>query len=144
MNNAPATEWVHDLIRGLRRRWGEVRAAEEQLASFAWTEDATEEGTEGSEGDLRPFVRRVLHTATEGSSFQVLEHLWREGHTTLKGLEAVVGGGRTAVADRIGALQQAGLVGRDLEHGRVGLTLLGESVVRLVEELASAGREREG
>ncbi len=143
MNSAPATERVQELIRGLRRRWDEVRAAEDRLASFAWTEDATEEETEDPDTDLRPFVRRVLHTATEGSSFQVLDYLWREGDTTLKALEAVVGGGRTAVADRVGALQQAGLVVRDLEHGRVGLTLLGESVVRLVEELAGAGQERE-
>ena len=125
------------LADGLRRRVAERSQAEACVADFVFREGRG--GTDQRalvEGDWRYFVSRTLAAAGEPGTLDLLERL-SSGDETLQtlardhptGLE-----GALATVDRIGGLAAAGLVGRDLETGRVGLTGLGSAVLAFARE----------
>jgi len=131
---------LRTIALGLLRRAEEVRRAEEQFLAFAWREDERSGEADAAAGEeLTPVALRALHVATEEASFRVLAHLVDEGDGTVRALAAVLGVSRLAAVDRISALTQAGLAGRDLESDRVGVTALGRGVVDLVRTVAEGG-----
>lgn len=132
------------MARGLARRMAQVRTAEERLASFAWKEGGPAHGEPGVVSDATSWVARVLHVATEGDNHRLLHLITGDGDPTLGSLAGALGRGRTEVADRVSALTQAGLVARDLESDRVGLTELGGGVVELVSDVAGRVGDRVG
>ncbi|OGO58649.1 MAG: hypothetical protein A2Z32_03110 [Chloroflexi bacterium RBG_16_69_14] len=126
------------LADGLRRRVAERGQAEARLADFVFRE-----GSDGSDGrapvesrDWRYFMSRTLAAVGEPGTLDLLDRL-SSGDETLRTLArdrpAGLDGG-LATVDRIGGLAAAGLVGRDLETGRVGLTVLGSAVLALAQE----------
>lgn len=129
------------LAGGLRRRVTERGLAERRLADFVFREgspDATA-GTTPSPADWRHFVGRTLAAAGEPGTIELLERLSGgdlpiDELAELAGHRGAGGGGRLASVDWIGGLASAGLVGRDLETDRVGLTDLGAAVLALVRE----------
>ena len=52
-------------------------------------------------------------------------------------LRDALGVGQLALADRVGGLAQAGLVGRDLETDRVGASAAAQGVIELLDEVAA-------
>jgi hypothetical protein len=125
------------LADGLRRRVSERGQAEERLADFVFRE-----GRDGASpwapagADWRYFISRTLAAAGEPGTLYLLERL-SSGDETLQTLArdhpAGLDGG-LATVDRIGGLAAAGLAGRDLETGRVGLTGLGSAVLAFAQE----------
>jgi hypothetical protein len=133
--NAEALEAAVELIaRGLRARADQIMKAEEQFDAFAWKEGGAEPGAADDAGSLVPFLVRVFRLALEDGNLALLTRLARDGDAGLGEL-IETGGGRLATVDRVSALTQAGLVGRDLETDRVGVTGLGQGVVELLDEL---------
>lgn len=129
---------VEAIARGLARRMAQVRKAEKHLAAFAWREGATEAEGAGQEAEPDPgtaWVLRVLRTASEGDNHRMLRAIPRAGDGTVSALAMALGCGRTDAVDRVSGLAQAGLVGRDLETDRVGLTELGQGVLDLVDQV---------
>ncbi len=126
------------LARGLRRRVTERGRAERRLADFVFREGSSDpgEGTTPSPADWRHFVARTLAAAGEPGTIDLLERLSAGDLPIdeLSGPRTAGGGDRLATIDRIGGLASAGLVGRDLETDRVGLTDLGAAVLALVRE----------
>jgi hypothetical protein len=126
------------LADGLRRRVAERGQAEARLADFVFRE-----GTDGSgqralvdSREWRYFMSRTLAAVGEPGTLDLLERL-SSGDDTLQtlALDQPVGlDGGLATADRIGGLAAAGLAGRDLETGRVGLTVLGSAVLAFAQE----------
>jgi hypothetical protein len=122
---------------GLRRRVAERGQAEARLADFVF-----QEGPGGTDqralvdGDWRYFIARTLAAAGEPGTLDLLERL-SGGDETLQTLtpdQRAGLGGALATVDRIGGLAAAGLVARDLESGRVGLTMLGSAVLEFARE----------
>jgi hypothetical protein len=126
------------LAGGLRRRVTERGLAERRLADFVFREGSPDpgEGTTPSPADWRHFVGRTLAAAGEPGTIELLERLSGGDRpiAELAGRWEAGGGGRLASVDWIGGLASAGLVGRDLETDRVGLTDLGAAVLALVRE----------
>lgn len=126
-----------DLADGLRRRIAERRQAEERLAAFAFREGGDGAGAPPAvDPGWRFFVSRTLASAGEPGTLDLLERI-SSGDETLTTLTArppagIDGGLPTA--DRIAGLGAAGLAGRDLETGRVRLTVLGSAVLALALE----------
>jgi hypothetical protein len=129
---------VTGLADGLRRRVAERAQAEARLADFVFREE-----TDGSDDRVptpprawRYFVSRTLAAVGEPGTLDLLERL-ASGDETLGTLArdhpAGLDGG-LATVDRIGGLAAAGLAGRDLETGRVGLTGLGSAVLAFALE----------
>lgn len=125
------------LADGLRRRVAERSQAEERLADFVF-----HEGSRGAdrpvltEADWRYFIGRTLAAAGEHGTLDLLERL-SGGTETLERLlrDPSTGlAGDLATDDRIGGLAAAGLAGRDLETGRLGLTALGSAVLAFTQE----------
>lgn len=132
---------VDGIVRGVRARAAQVLRAEERLASFAWQEGDQEGAAPDGGAGVASMVVRALRSALEGDTYPQLVGLAREGDLTVAGLAERMGVDRLAAVDRVGAWTQAGLVGRDLETDRVGLSALGEGIVRLVQYLAEAAAE---
>ncbi len=126
------------LAEGLRRRVTERGRAERRLADFVFREGSPDpgEGATPSPADWRHFVARTLAAAGEPGTIELLERLSGGDRpiAELGGRQEAGGGGRLASVDWIGGLASAGLVGRDLETDRVGLTDLGTAVLALVRE----------
>lgn len=125
------------LADGLRRRVAERGQAEERLADFVFREGPGGTGRPApGEADWRYFVSRTLAAAGEPGTLDLLEWL-SSGEETLQTLvrdhPAGLDGG-LATVDRIGGLAAAGLAGRDLETGRVGLTGLGSTILAFAQE----------
>lgn len=133
------------LADGLRRRVAERGQAEARLADFVFREgsDGLVRGALMEPGDWRYFISRTLAAAGEPGTFDLLERL-SSGEETLQTLvrdhSAGLAGG-LAIVDRIGGLAAAGLAGRDLETGRVGLTGLGSAVLAFAREWARLAAE---
>lgn len=125
------------LAAGLRRRVAERGQAEARLADFVFHEGSGDGGqrTLVEPADWRYFVSRTLAAAGERGTLDLLERL-SSGAETIATLErdrpAGLDGG-LATVDRIGGLAAAGLVSRDLETGRVGLTALGSAVLAFAQ-----------
>ena len=125
------------LADGLRRRVAERGQAETRLADFVFRE-----GPGGPDqrplvaGDWRYFISRTLAAAGEPGTLDLLERLSSGDETlqTLTGDHPAGLDGALATVDRIGGLAAAGLVGRDLETGRVGLTGLGSAILTFARE----------
>ncbi|MCG6958107.1 MAG: hypothetical protein LJF04_19130 [Gemmatimonadetes bacterium] len=132
------------MARGLARRMAQVRTAEERLSSFIWKEGGPAHGNPDGVSDATSWVARVLHVATEGDNHRLLNLIAGGEDATVGTLAGVLGRGHTEVADRVSALIQAGLVARDLESDRVGLTELGGGVVELVSDVAGRIGDRVG
>ena len=126
------------LAGGLRRRVTERGLAERRLADFVFREGSPDAaaGTTPSPADWRHFVGRTLAAAGEPGTIELLERLSSGDRpiAELTGRREAGGGGRLASVDWIGGLASAGLIGRDLETDRVGLTDLGAAVLALVRE----------
>jgi hypothetical protein len=136
-------EAVGHIASGLRARAAQVARAEAQLAAFAWKED--DAGTQASEGGmgLSAMLVRAVRWALDGDTYPVLRALAVDGDATVGTLAGRMGVDRLAAVDRVGAWTQAGLVGRDLETDRVGLTELGVGIVELMEQLVRAAEIEE-
>jgi hypothetical protein len=133
-----AASMLAALADGLHRRVAERTRAEARLADFVFRDGA---------GDAMPlapvepdgwryFVARTLAAAGEPGTLDLLERL-SAGQQTLASLsgERQVGlDGGLATIDRISGLAAVGLVARDLETGRIGLTALGSAVLAFVLE----------
>ena len=126
-----------ELAVGLARRIAERGRAEERLLEYAFHEGAVDAGAAPVEQvDWRYFISRTLAAAGEPGTLDLLDRL-SSGDATLRSLaqDRSVGlDGGLATVDRIGGLAAAGLVGRDLETGRVGLTGLGSAMLAFVRE----------
>jgi len=131
-----ADDLLAGLVDGLRRRVAERREAEERLAAFVFREGSGGGERPLAEADLRYFIARTLAATGEPGTLDLLERLSRgtESVRTLAGEHAVGLDGGLATADRIGGLGAAGLAGRDLETGAVGLTALGSAVLAFALE----------
>lgn len=136
---------------GLRRRVLERRRAAERLADFVFTEGAA--GPDRGQGitptDWRYFVARTLASAGDPATLALLEELAGGDRPVAELAErrGATFGDRLAVADWIGGLASAGLVGHELASDRVSLTELGQAVLALVREWehrASAGADVAG
>jgi hypothetical protein len=129
---------VAGLADGLRRRVAERAQAEVRLADFVSGEETVGSDGQGpvEAGEWRYFVSRTLAAVGEPGTLDLLERL-ASGDETLRSLArdhpAGLDGG-LATVDRIGRLAAAGLAGRDLETGRVGLTGLGSAVLAFALE----------
>lgn len=117
-------------------RMAQVRTAEERLSTFAWKEGGAASGEADTVSDAASWVARVLHVATEGDNRRILLVIAGGGDLTVGALAQALGQGRIDAVDRVGALTGAGLVARDLESDRVGLTQLGQGVVQLLADVA--------
>jgi hypothetical protein len=125
------------LADGLRRWVAQRGQAEERLADFVFREGPGDPARPAlGEADWRYFLSRTLAAAGEPGTLDLLESL-SSGEETLQTLvrdhPAGLGGG-LATVDRIGSLAAAGLAGRDLETGRVGLTGLGSALLAFAQE----------
>ncbi len=132
-----------ELARALAARLRDANAAGEQLASFAWTEGppaAAGPGPELRGGEelavAHDFLLRVLHGVSEPLSWQVLAAVAgaQEG-PSLDLLAQRLELPRLALTERVNALIQLGLMGRDLEHDSVTPTPAGTALFELVCEL---------
>lgn len=138
MTATAADALLDALAEGLRRRVTERGRAERRLADFVFREGSADpgEGATPSAADWRHFVARTLAAAGEPGTIDLLERLSAGDLPIdeLSGRRTAGGGDRLATIDRIGGLASAGLVGRDLETDRVGLTDLGAAVLALVRD----------
>jgi len=125
------------IAAGVRARAAQLATAEERLTAFAWREDSgdTRRPEPWTWTDASSLVVRALRTALEDDTWRVLGALARDGDATLGMVAERLEVPRLAAVDRVGAWTQAGLVGRDLETDRVGVTDLGRGIVELVELL---------
>lgn len=125
------------LADGLRGRVAERGRAEARLADFVFREGPDTRDERPIPGaDWRYFVSRTLAAAGELGTLDLLERLSSGGETleTLARDDPSGPDGGLATVDRIGGLAAAGLAGRDLETGRVGLTGLGSAVLAFARE----------
>lgn len=120
---------------GVRARAAQLVTAEERLSAFAWSENASGARRPEPRLDASFLVVRALRTALEDDSFRVMRALVRDGDATLGIVAERLEVPRLAAVDRVGAWTQVGLVGRDLETDRVGVTELGRGIVELVDVL---------
>lgn len=123
---------------GVRRRLADVSAVIERQAAFVFNPEG---GPESSRPVQRPaardFVLRTLGAAADTLNYQLLTEL----HTGDAGLVELCERfclAETAAWERVNDLVQAGLVARDSDHGRIGLTATGIELVRFVEAAAEA------
>lgn len=127
------------LARALAARLRDAIAAGEQLASFAFTEGAPAPGPELSDGDelavAHDFLLRVLAGIGDPLNWELLAAVVPDGGIGLDQLASQVGRPRLAVAERVAALIQLGLVSRDLERDRVCASPAGDALFELVCEL---------
>lgn len=128
---------LQGIADGLRHRVTELAQAEEQLARFAFSEEAggPERGGAG-EPPWRHFAERALAVAGDKVSVELLERLDKEGPATVAALGVWLAADRLAVIDRLNHLTHVGCVSRDLETDRVTVTGLGQALVALVEEIS--------
>jgi hypothetical protein len=135
-----ADRLLADLADGLRRRIAERRRAEQGLAAFAFREGPDGAGDTDervpAEPDWRYFMSRTLAAAGEPGTLELLERISSGDETvaTLTARRPAGVDGGLATADRIAGLGAAGLAGRDLETGRVRLTVLGAAVLAFAVE----------
>lgn len=133
------------LADGLRRHVRGRAEAEARLADFAFREGAGDRPDPILAIDWRYFVARTLAVVGESGTLDLLDRL-ATGEETLASLARDRAGdldGPLAAADRIGGLAAAGLAGRDLETGRVGLTALGAAVLAFAQEWERLARAAE-
>jgi hypothetical protein len=127
------------LARALAARLRDAAAAGEQLASFAFSEDAPAPGPELRDGEelaaAHDFLLRVLHGVSEPLSWQVLAAVAPEERVALDGLAERLALPRLTIAERVNALIQLGLMARDLEHDAVTVSPAGTALFELVCEL---------
>jgi len=132
------------VARGIRRRVEEQARAEERLARFVFREGEPVAPTPGgaTASDWRYFVARTLREAGEPGTLALLERIGPDGRRLAELADGPPGStDRSALADRVGRLSQAGLLGRELETDRVTLTPLGEALLALADELARRAGE---
>lgn len=90
---------------------------------------------EESSGAARDLVLRALGILADPDSYRMLHRLGA-GDTTSAELSRLAGQSRLVGWERVNDLVQVGLVGRQLDGDRVGLTAAGQAALVLVEELA--------
>jgi hypothetical protein len=131
------------LARALAARLRDAVMAGEQLASFAFTEGASAPGPELREGEelgaAHDFLLRVLHGVSEPLSWRVLAAVVG-GEREQEGMPLDVLAyslelPRLAVTERVNALIQLGLMGRDLEHDTISPSPAGAALFELICEL---------
>ena len=87
-------------------------------------------------------MARTLREAGEPGTLALLERIGPDGRRLAELADGPPGStDRSALADRVGRLSQAGLLGRELETDRVTLTPLGEALLALADELARRAGE---
>jgi hypothetical protein len=133
------------LGEAIRGRVDSRLAAETRLASFAFGESPSTPPSgppEAAATDWQYFTTRALAAVAEPDAFPILEALRGDGLPlpSLERLVSPLGRDRLAVADRIGDLAAAGLVGRELESDIVALTPLGEALLGLIDEISTRAR----
>lgn len=91
---------------------------------------------EESSGAARDLVLRALAILADPDSYRMLRRLG-VGDTASAELSRLAGQSRLVGWERVNDLVQVGLVGRQLDGDRVGLTAAGQAAMALVEELAT-------
>jgi hypothetical protein len=127
------------LARSLAARLRDATAAGEQLASFAFGEDAPTPGPELVDGDeldvAHDFLLRTLGEISDPVNWEILAATVPGGGIGLDDLAAQLQRPRLAVTERVNALIQLGLMSRDLEHDRVCASPAGDGLFELIREL---------
>ncbi len=131
------------LARALAARLRDATTAGEQLASFAFTEGAPAPGPELRDGEelaaAHDFVLRVLHGVSDPLSWNVLAAVVGEDDLSVDALADRLELPRLAITERVNALIQLGLMGRDLEHDSITPSPAGSALFELVCELDADG-----
>lgn len=130
--------------RGLGLRLRDLAAALERYDGFAFR-PATEEPAGGA-GDAdvdraaTALVLRALRVTSDPDGWRILSRL-AGGDATTAEVAAMLSCPRMVAWEQVNDLLQAGLVARDLDGDRLGLTEAGRGVVDLVRGLAEAAAE---
>lgn len=133
------------IAKSLALRLRDMRAVLERYDSFVFRPPRTEVVATGWSDDeaaqvSKAVVLRALRTATDPALWRILELLDADDATTAA-LAARVGCPRLVAWDQVNELLQVGLVNRDIETDRVGLTAAGAGVVEMVHALTAAVEE---
>lgn len=128
-----------DLGTGLGGRLRELALALRRHDAFVFRPSAGDPESPPADDEsaaARDLVLRALGILADPDSYRMLRRLG-VGNTTSAELSRLVGQSRLVGWERVNDLVQVGLVGRELDGDRVGLTAAGQAAVTLVEELAA-------
>lgn len=133
--NAPIPTDAETAFDAALVRWLERQAtAELRLTSFAFREGQAdiEIGVPTSHAELRAWIMAVVAEPDIAAFFGAIAHENQPmADVVASGALGLRPGDRVSVAARIGVLTSMGLVGRELEADRVGLTELGRAALAL-------------
>ncbi|HET8577635.1 MAG TPA: hypothetical protein VFO18_11085 [Methylomirabilota bacterium] len=146
-------EWVQSpevatVAEALWLRVRDVVLAERRLERFAFDPepaagslrrglDAVAGDAEALSGLARDVALRAVAAAADPVNFRILSSLGAPDGLALGELSGRVGLPPLALAERLGALAQAGLAGRDLERERAFATPAGRGLSGMVDALAA-------
>lgn len=128
--------------KGLGARLAALATALERYDAFAFR-PGEHSAPPGGPGDqdadeaALALVLRAVRAASDPQGWQVLDLLARGDATTAQ-VAAVLATPRVVAWEQVNDLVQVGLVGRELDGDRLGLTEAGMGVVELIRELAVA------
>lgn len=126
---------------GLGRRLRDVAALLERYDSFVFRPGSPGAAPALPDEDVTPAARalvlRALRVATDPTGWRVLD-LLRSGDMRTPDVAAALGVPRIAAWDQLDQLVQVGLVTRDLDGDRVGVTATGCAFIEIVEALTAA------
>lgn len=126
------------LAKGLAGRFADLTAAMARLDRFAFRPEGDVAPPDADvDGAARELVVRALHVASDPVNDRILTEL-AEGDASLVRLAEACGITRLAVWERVNDLVQVGLVARELEGDRVGLTPAGQTLGGLLTQIAAS------
>lgn len=131
--------------KGLGLRLRELAAALERYDGFAFrpgqgevVADALDD--EQAKAAALTLVLRALRAGCDAVGWRVLSRV-AEGDTTTSEIAELLSCPRIVAWEQVNELLQVGLVGRDLDGDRIGITEAGRGVVDVVSQLADAASE---
>jgi DNA-binding MarR family transcriptional regulator len=128
----------------LGSRVRELLAVVDRLDSFVFDGPAGSRPTPAAAaertGVAEAFVVRALRAACDPDGWRIIAAV-RDDDVAIGELSSRFGVPRVIVREQVNELIQAGLVSRELESDRVGLTAAGRAVLEIVVELARAAAE---
>ncbi|MDQ3945360.1 MAG: hypothetical protein M3357_09470 [Actinomycetota bacterium] len=129
------------LGKALGSRLRDLEAAVERFGSYSFAPGEPAPPAALVAGEMAPAAReivlRALRVAGDPAAYAWLQRL-SGGDATLAELADLAGVSRLVAWERINDLVQVGLVARDLDGDRAGLTGAGRVLVDLVEEAAES------